>query len=129
GNPLAGDRPLQVKGIAVNGKFRSLFAFHTAHHSTADGVKIGSYQLTYQDGQQAAFPIVYGEDVLDWWHIFQPNAERPRIGWTGANSESSIQFSVTRYDNPPPDKVVTSIDIYSTQAGACPCCVALTVAR
>jgi hypothetical protein len=129
GNLPGGDRPTQVQGISVNSRFKRLCAFHSTHHSTGHGIEVARYVVRYQDGTQAIFPVVYGQDVGDWWREFTPPPGRTQIGWVGANSESSIRFTVTRYDNPHPKKLANTIDFVSLGGGVNPCCAALTVER
>lgn len=127
GNPLAGERPLHARDIPVKSKFKRLYAFHTAQYTVNLGTRVGAYQVNYQDGTQEKFPLLYGEDVSDWWFDFQPTVERSRVGWVGRNDTNSIRFTVTRFDNPHPDKLVNSLDLVSADAGSCLCCAALTL--
>jgi hypothetical protein len=72
-------------------------------------------------------PIIYGEDVSDWFFAMNPQVARARTGWSGRNGASAVSFYVTRYDNPHPEKKVTAIDFFATNTGAAPVCVALTL--
>lgn len=120
-------RPLEVGGIPVMAKCKRLYAFHTAHYAIGAKAEIGGYKLRYEDGQTTTLPIVFSEDVSDWFFGSMPPVERARIGWTGRNGASDITFYVSRYENPHPAKTIASIDVYATNAGAAPACVALTI--
>jgi hypothetical protein len=122
-------RPLQVAGIPVKTTFKRLYAFQTAHYSIHGKKEIGGYRLNYDDGKSAVLPIIYGEDVSDWFFGMTPPVERARMGWSGRNGVTAISFYVTRYDNPHPEKTVTAIDFFATNVGAAPACVALTAER
>jgi hypothetical protein len=122
-------RPLQVAGIGVKATFKRLYAFQTAHYSIHEKKEIGGYRLNYADGKSAVLPIIYGEDVSDWFFAMTPQVERARPGWSGRNGASAISFYVTRYDNPHPEKSVTAIDFFATNIGAAPVCVALTMGQ
>ena len=119
-------RPLQVAGIPVKTTFKRLYAFQTAQYTIHGKKEIGGYRLNYADGKSAVLPIIYGEDVSDWFFGMTPQVERARLGWSGRNGASAISFYVTRYDNPHPQKTVTAIDFFATNIGAAPACVALT---
>jgi hypothetical protein len=124
-------RPLLMADIApAPGKFERLYAFHGAHYSLFGQIAtIGGYRLIYRDGTSADLPIVYGEDVMDWFFGEHSRVERSRAGWMGRNGASAITFYVTRYDNPHPAKEVAAIDFYATNAGAAPFCLGLTIER
>jgi hypothetical protein len=124
-------RPLLMTDIApAPGKFERLYALHGAHYALfGQTTTIGGYRLNYRDGATADLPIVYGEDVTDWFFGEESRVERSRVGWIGRNGASEITFYVTRYDNPHPAKEVVAIDFYATNAGAAPLCLGLTIER
>ena len=77
-------------------------------------------------------PIVYGEDVRDWWHEHRSPLTRAKLGWVGMNPKArlflkSLRLYVSLWENPHPQKKVTRIDYISTNAAAAPFCVAMTV--
>ncbi|MCI0741981.1 MAG: hypothetical protein L0Y72_23355 [Gemmataceae bacterium] len=120
-------KPLEIGGIKAPAKFQRLYAFHGAHYSIFGPKEIGGYRLRYDDGQSTVLAIVYGSDVTDWFFSFNPPADRSRLGWSGRNGASAISFYVTRYDNPHPEKTVVGVDVFATNVGAAPVCIALTV--
>src|SRR4051795_4239732 len=77
GSPiLLQKRPDKVEGIDVGRAFARLRILHGTFYGTGpsggphfvpDGTLIGLYEVHYEDGSSEAIPIVYGEDVRDWW--------------------------------------------------------------
>ena len=88
-----------------------------------------------QDGTSATIPVVYGEDVRDWW--FYPGSKevtRGKVGWKGENEysktfEAEIHLYVLTWENPHPGKKVVSISYAKADAEsvAAPFCVAITL--
>lgn len=51
-----------------------------------NGTLIGNYVLHYEDDSTITIPIVYGEDVRDWWNWNKPpEVTRGQIVWSGQN--------------------------------------------
>jgi hypothetical protein len=105
---------------------------HVTRH-TYDPANSDLLRTTYADGTSATIPIVYGQDVLDWWKY--PGAADPKRGkvaWEGTNEaakefEATLRLYLTTWENPHPDKGVKAIDYSSTMDTPCaPFCVALT---
>ena len=131
------DGVLKVEGIPVQQKITRLFTLHATGNGSpyfADGTKIGSYTIRYEDGSEESIPIVYGEDVRDWWDFDEGKpVTRGRVVWTGGNLaadkyEVTIRLYLGAWKNPHPDKMVTAIDYVSSTSTKCrPFCVAITV--
>jgi hypothetical protein len=93
---------------------------------------IGHYVVRFADGQTHEIPIVYGEDVRDWWtqanEIGQGSAEPV---WSGANTTSPdgpmVSLYMTSWSNPRPDQTIETIDFSSTMENAAPFLVAITL--
>lgn len=132
------DLPAQVKGIKVDAKFKALHILHSTGHGEGmgaqdDGSEIGAYVVHYDDRTEARIPIVYGEDLRDWWDWpDRPEVKRAKVAWTGSNEASTENqrmirlFSVV-WTNPHPDKTVTSIDYTSANTKCDPFLVALSL--
>ena len=99
-----------------------------------DGTPLGEYRFHYKDGTTLAMPIVYGEDLRDWWNTDggKPTA-RGNIAWLGENWCASregcrLRLYLGVWDNPRPDRDVLCLDYLSRADTACaPFCVAMTV--
>src|SRR5262249_1844800 len=100
----------------------------------ADGTAIAEYKVGFADGSSAAIPVVYGEDVRDWWFNERTKGvTRGKVVWQGENewsktNQSQIRLYLTSWDNPSPEKKIASLDY--TKIGdspAAPFCVAITL--
>ena len=133
GGPEARGRPAKVEGIAVDRKIVRLYVLHSGQWGGVGGTPVGEYRLHYEDGSSTAFPIIYGEDLCDWYtRGSQFPATRARVVWTGnnlnaGNARSTLRLCLSGWENPHPDKKVTSLDYVSTSTRCAPFCVAITV--
>jgi hypothetical protein len=142
GSTQVKDKPAKVEGIVVDRKLVRLHMLHATGYGGApednathvkDDTPIGAYIVHYDDKATARIPIVYGKDVRDWWD-WDKSKETPRakLAWEGTNalaSQSKIHLLLYRgtWDNPHPNKRVTSIDYESTNdTPAAPFCIAIT---
>ena len=131
------DGVLKVEGIPVHRRIARFFALHATGQGSpyfTDGTNIGSYMIRYEDGSEESIPIVYGEDVRDWWDFDEGKpVTRGRVVWTGCNLaadkyEVTIRLYLGVWKNPHPDKMVSAIDYVSSTKTKCrPFCVAMTV--
>ena len=136
---LAGGRdrgnhsPASVMGIPVHRKFTRLHVLHGSSWNGIEPKKIGAYVLHYADGQRAELPILYGQDVRDWWQSADSgNATRANVAWTAPNPEATganayLRLFKRTWENPRPDAEVESLDFTSTLSESAPFLVALTV--
>ena len=86
-------------------------------------------------GKTETIPVVYGEDVRDWW--FNENAKgvsRGKVAWTGDNDAATglqcrIRLYLTTWENPHPGKKIATIDYQKTapDSAAAPFCAAITL--
>jgi hypothetical protein len=82
-----------------------------------DGTEVASLVVRYADGSAERVPIVYGEDVRDWWYDpAQPGRTRAAVAWTGTNppareNRQDIRLFAMTWANPHPDRLVSSIDL------------------
>jgi hypothetical protein len=147
---LAQQKPNKVEGIKVAKKCEKIHILHgtaygngTADDGTGqegdpiwvkDGTKIAEYKITYDDGKSETIPVVYGEDVRDWWggEGFK-GVSRGKMAWKGDNeatksNQRHIRLFLTTWDNPHPGKSITSIDFVKVgDTVTAPFCVAITL--
>jgi hypothetical protein len=132
------DRPPNVEGILLNRHISRLFILHGTQwgspNSVQDGTPIGEYKVHYDDGSTASMPIVFGQDVRDWWNWDRGRpVTRGRVVWTGGNLvtdkyEVTLRLYLGVWQNPHPEKRVESVDFITTKDTICaPFCVAMTV--
>jgi hypothetical protein len=151
GSSLLGTKkPTKVVGIKVGQPCTKLNILHATGYGNgstigqpgdpgdplfiADGTKIAEYKVRYDDGSNATIPVVYGQDVRDWW--FAEGAKgvtRGKIAWQGDNELAKslncrIRLYMTSWENPQPAKKIASIDYVKIGDGpAAPFCVAITL--
>ncbi len=143
------DYPEKVEGIAVGRPFARLHLLHALGYGMIfeqepdrlpkDKV-IAKYILHYADKSTETIPVVYGEDIADWWFAageknFDREATKAQVGWEGENEIAKksqgrlkMRLYLMTWKNPKPDKKVTHIDFVTTtfKEGPAPFCVALT---
>jgi hypothetical protein len=137
-------KPEKVEAITVGKPFTKLHILHGtcygSYRTGGDrlfveyGTVIGEYRLHYDDNSIESIPIVYGEDVRDWWNWDKPaEVTRGKIAWSGKNALSrqqgqSIQLYLTTWNNPHPRKTVLTVDyISAAKSAAAPFCVAISL--
>ena len=128
-----GNFPKEVTGIKVNGKCRRLHFLQGTGWQEPAGTTIGRYVIHYANGQQQEIPIVYGEDVRDWWFwANEPQqSSRATLAWTGANEASrkqgmSLRLYKSTWQNPFPNQEIQSIDFVSVMSNCAPFLIAVT---
>jgi hypothetical protein len=140
------DKPDKVEGIKVEKKFAKLYLLHATGFGAFgnpgdalyinDGTPIAKYTVKYEDKSEEFIPIVYGEDVRDWFNHDQSKpAARGKVVWEGENEfarqfGAKLRLYLTEWKNPKPDKRVVSIDFAREgDSVAAPFCVAMTAAE
>jgi hypothetical protein len=143
GGKLHTTLPARADGIAVDSLCQKLHILQGTEFGGVgeeghpffikDATAIGHYLIHYADGATKEVPIVYGEDVRDWWNWDQSKkVTRGHLAWTGKtdNSEENnvtIRLYVTTWVNPKPDIKVEKIDFISNfLTAASPFCIAIT---
>jgi hypothetical protein len=98
-----------------------------------DFLPIGHYLVRYADGSTQEVPIVYGEDVRDWWDWDKSQkVTRGQVAWTGKTDNSgqyniTVRVYLTTWVNPKPGVKVETIDFVSGfETAASPFCIAIT---
>ena len=133
GSQTITDKPDKVEGIKVDKKFAKLHILHATGYATDDDTVIGEYTVNWEDGTSVTIPIVFGKDVRDWWYYEDtPEPSRSKVAWKGDNDyakslNAKIRLYLTTWENPKPDKKITSIDYSTTKETICaPFCVAMS---
>ena len=130
--------PPKAEEIPVGRTVSLLYFLHGTQWSPSrnppDGTLIGQYQMHYEDGSAVSVPIVYGQDVRDWWDNDQGRpVTRGKVVWTGRNSaadksQATIRLYLGAWENPHPERKVISFDYISTaKTGCAPFLLAVTV--
>ena len=87
------------------------------------------------DETSETIPIVYGVDLSDWWNVDDSKeVERGKVVWEGTTRSFGrgvqIRLYLATWENPHPEKKVTSITYVSTgTTEAAPFCVAMTAEK
>jgi hypothetical protein len=123
----------KIEGIAVHQRFKRLNVLHAATFPPVKQRNLARYVLHYFDGQTNEIPIVYGENIADWW--FDPKGQLPRnaqVAWEGSNEavkayEKSLHLYHMNWDNPLPDVEVVSISLVSCMNVSAPFVIAITI--
>jgi hypothetical protein len=147
---LAQEKPNKVEGIKVAKKCEKIHILHATGYGNGsaadgegqegdplwvkDGTKIAEYKINYDDGKSETIPVVYGEDVRDWWggEGFK-GVSRGKMAWKGENEltksfQRQIRLFLTTWDNPHPGKTIASIDFVKVgDTVTAPFCVAITL--
>jgi Tol biopolymer transport system component len=127
---------LSHKGIRIGRKFDYLYLIHHAACPDAEGATIAYVILNYADGTEHIIPIRYGVHVRDWYNM--PSYEKEAITdpdtticWRRepASRKAPIRLFESRFENPSPEKEVTSMDIVSARSLAAYCLLAATVSN
>jgi hypothetical protein len=133
------DRPESVAGIKVAARGTKLHILHATEQQTEPGTELGNYVVHYADGSREKIPIVYGRNLVDWWH-FPSQKNDPsgaRIAWTGTNEMSDqkrdenleIRLFAFTWTNPQPDREIVAIDVVSSNSACDPYLIAVTLER
>lgn len=148
GSNVLDRHPDKIAGIKVDAKCAKLHILHATCFGggpnkpgnplhVADGTLIGEYRVTFEDKSTLLIPIVYGQDVRDWFYVEdEAGTARGKVVWTGDNERASmlgakIRLYLTSWKNPRPEKKIMSIDYLGKkdETPAAPFCVAMTLEK
>lgn len=146
GSKLLDNFPEKVVDIRVGKQVLYLHLFHATAFGggpnlpgtpgyVQDGMVIGEYVVRYEDNSTESIPIIYGEDVRDWFYREdEKDPSRGKVAWRGANDfatqvDAKIRLYVSSWKNPKPNQKVLNIDYVSkkSETVAAPFCLAITV--
>jgi hypothetical protein len=129
------DCPQRVSDVRAGRVCRFLHVLHGTRRWETNGVPIGRYVIHYADKRQREWPIVYGQDVRDFWkrkNTNEPEGPASLVeAWTGHNAEATANGRVIRlfkasWKNPRPDVPIESIDFESDLTNCEPFLIAIT---
>jgi hypothetical protein len=117
-----------VEGIDVGRKFDTLYLFHGAFMSAAEGAPVYYLTMHYADGSSSKHTIRFGDHVRDWYEgrtsKTELNDPKSHIVWrvdhpkTTPHRPIKLRFSITPIANPKPSVEVKSIDLTSSKGNA-----------
>jgi hypothetical protein len=101
--------------VELDAKARTLVVLHTMNLPCRPGAKVGTYRLTYDNGQSAEVELVYGRNVLACTDTV-PAAEAP-IVWSGSNrAGQAVALRALVWKNPYPEQMICSFTAVSSEA-------------
>lgn len=122
--------PEQALDVGISGTFETLYIYHATFYSSAPGTPVYEVVFRYEDGSAVTNPIVYGDDVFDWFGTDRPANPRSRVAWRGQYTSGAkvqkLSFYMTALPNPHPATPITSVDLYSSKKDSAACIGALT---
>jgi WD40 repeat protein len=124
-------------GIPLHARAVRLYLLHAVQwggssFGISDGTTVGEFRVHYADGSACTLPIVYGEDVRDWWCNDRGKpVTRAQVAWAGRNAanrqgEIYLRLYLSVWENPHPEREIAAIDYSSRATPAAPFCVAIT---
>jgi WD40 repeat protein len=105
--------PRSVENIAVRQECHRLHFLHATHRSEKPGTQIGTYVFHYADGQREEFPIVFGQDVDDWWVPVSKDSADPQGGKMVWKGKDAHRVFMSTWKNPRPLVEIVSLDFVS----------------
>jgi hypothetical protein len=132
------DLPAKVAGIKVDAPFTKLYILHSTCHGAGMGEQeekseVAAYVIHYADKSEERIPVLYGEDVRDWWFPEDsPGVTKGKVAWVGTNPPATdnsckIRLYSKVWTNPNPDKKVETIDYESKNTKCDPFLIGLTI--
>jgi hypothetical protein len=125
--------PKAAKGIPVHYKGQQLHFLHAAAWSTQDGTRIGEYTIHYTGGQRTNIPLLYKQNIIDWWgRTGDKPPTQAEIAWKGENERTRdmgffIQLCKYTWRNPLPELEIEIIDFISVIVDSAPLLIAITI--
>ncbi|HVU86817.1 MAG TPA: hypothetical protein VHD36_05820 [Pirellulales bacterium] len=137
--------PAHMEGIKVKQRISKLHILHAtcfgggpneegSEWRIDDGTEIGHYLVHYEDQSTERIPIVYGEDVCDWFYVDgEKEPAKAKVVWKGDNDfatsvDCHLRLYASTWTNPKPDRVVMRIDFVGRkdETHGAPFCLAMT---
>jgi eukaryotic-like serine/threonine-protein kinase len=125
----------EVHGIRIDQPCHVLHFLHAAGwHPKANLGDIGEYVLHFSDGIERSVPLVYGENIGNFWESMNTSApmkEGTTVAWRGRSPMSDragtdMVLSHFRWENPRPDVAITTITFRSRMTPCAPFLIAIT---
>jgi len=98
---------------------KSLYFLHASVKGTGRHTVAGRYEIGYADGTVETIFIRNGHEIGHWWGIEEPaDRNRARVAWRGPNPVwKNVGMVMFGWNNPHPDKPVTSIALHAEPGG------------
>lgn len=107
--------PSETTLAGVQRKARSIYFLHSAGNPRLRA-RIGEYEIAYEDGTRVRLPLLLGRNIGTWWAA--EGGSEWRIAWRGRNAHvSNLTVGVWGWNNPQPDKQITSITARALNGG------------
>ena len=131
--------PEAINGIKIGHRCQRLHLLHGAGGVyDGYGVAIGKLVLHYADNSLREIEIRNGIHVRDWWGDPKQavSAKTSMLAWSGTNpalkkyggpQPGSLWLYQTTFENPQPDREITSIDYVSAMENSSPFMVGLSI--
>jgi len=131
--------PEKVTGIDIHTTFETLYLYHTAYFISPNGRSVYSVVFNYADGSSVTNHVRYGRDILNWSDSPSKINVRPKgansiLAWVGGSSRPNnegdpLRFCLTAINNPHPEKVIETIDMYSSKSHSTAAIFAMTIGK
>jgi hypothetical protein len=140
--------PAHMEGIKVKRQFQKLHILHAtcfgggpndegSEWHIDDGTEIGHYLVHYEDQSTERIPIVYGQDVCDWFYKDgEKEPSKAKVVWKGDNAFATsvgchLRIYASTWTNPKPEQRVMRIDFVGLkeETHGAPVCLAMTAVQ
>ena len=114
---------------------RRIHFLHAAGYNAPEGSRIGAYVLRFVGGETREFPLVHSQNThCCLWSPWRARELGTNCvpAWHGSNADSEamnaeLHLYRTTWENPLPEREITTIDFVSDLGSATPFLVAITV--
>lgn len=122
--------PEEIKGIRVDAKVSNLYFLHAIAWGMLNKIEPAmTYRFNYGDGSTVEVPIRNFREIWDWGYV-APTQEMKENGcFAGWNNAKNQGLYVWRWQNPHPEKLLSSIDIRSGNGDQIPLIAAITAEK
>jgi hypothetical protein len=125
--------PVRIERIPVAQQGHRIHFLMGTIHEEKSGTQVGRYQIHYAHGPPIQVPIVYGQDIWEWWFDLKnrPNIVAKPV-WEGSSAFSQtfhkrVWLFDVPWENTQPDIAIDSIDFVSAMTLSAPFLIAITV--
>lgn len=124
------DYPDSAGPVKAGFAMKKLHFLHASAWNIEDGkVETGEYIVHYEDDSQERIPLIYRENIHDWWG--KPGEEHQEAAWKGVNERTlavnhHLRLFHLCWENPKPAVAVRDIEIKSFNTGPGTMVVAIT---
>ncbi len=122
--------PHETGPIELGFKLKSLHFLHaSAWNIGSEKVQIGEYRINYEDNTSASIPLLYRNNIYDWWGM--EHEMNQKTAWKGSNERTaSVGHHIRLFHfvcvNSQPEITVKSLELVSNLDGPGPFVVAVT---